>query len=454
MRRPSVRSAVVTGALVLLASLGWLYLAPTSIGGSTPYVVTSGISMEPLFHTGDLALVRPASQYRVGEIVAYHSTLLHVIVLHRIVAIHGGRFTFKGDNNHFLDPTHPTRALLVGRLWMRIPHGGALVHWLHRPLTGALLAGGLGLIFVLGAGETHRRRRRRRKQAAGPRRGGAPPMTPSPTVAAPRVDPAALLGGCALAGIVCACLAALALTRPAVTTTSHRLPYTQEISYSYRAAASPGPVYPSGTTTTGQPVFLALSKRVQISASYRLLTHAAASISGTEALSMRLTGPTGWSRTIPLSPPRRFTGTRGTASVTLDLPSLESLLGRVTALTGAPVGSNYGVAVVADVHVHGAVAQVPIHASFAPAASFDLTPVQFQPGASDQAGAGQPGSPGPSPGGTGLQPRSPGAVSVAARVPNRIGVGPVSLAVVTLRLLALAGLTLSIVATALFAILF
>ena len=62
----------------------WWYFAPTAIGGSTRYVVTSGVSMEPRFHTGDLALVRPAGQYKVGEIVAYWSTLLHTVVLHRI----------------------------------------------------------------------------------------------------------------------------------------------------------------------------------------------------------------------------------------------------------------------------------------------------------------------------------------------------------------------------------
>ncbi|MGH2855846.1 MAG: signal peptidase I, partial [Solirubrobacteraceae bacterium] len=127
--------------------MAWFYLAPTAIGGSTTYVVTSGISMEPSFHTGDLAIVRPASQYRVGDIVAYHSTLLHVITLHRIVAIHNGRYTFKGDNNNFTDPTHPSRAALVGRLWLRVPHGGMLLHWLHTPLIGALLAGGAGLLL-------------------------------------------------------------------------------------------------------------------------------------------------------------------------------------------------------------------------------------------------------------------------------------------------------------------
>jgi signal peptidase I len=102
-----LRVAVVTGLLVALAGVTWIYLAPVGIGGGTAYVVTHGVSMEPRFHTGDLAIVRAASAYRVGQIVAYHSSLLHEVVLHRIVAIHHGRYVFKGDNNSFFETVDP-----------------------------------------------------------------------------------------------------------------------------------------------------------------------------------------------------------------------------------------------------------------------------------------------------------------------------------------------------------
>src|SRR5438445_716851 len=85
--------AAFTASISLLAAAAWLFFAPTRIGGSTTYVVTSGVSMQPRFHTGDLALVRPADHYRVGMIVAYRGSLLKVVVLHRIVAIHDGHYT-------------------------------------------------------------------------------------------------------------------------------------------------------------------------------------------------------------------------------------------------------------------------------------------------------------------------------------------------------------------------
>ncbi|MGO9489145.1 MAG: S24 family peptidase, partial [Solirubrobacteraceae bacterium] len=85
MRTARTRN-LVSGAIALIV-LGclWFFFAPPLIGGSTDYVVTDGISMEPRFHSGDLAIVRSQPSYRVGEIVAYHSKVLHTVVLHRIV---------------------------------------------------------------------------------------------------------------------------------------------------------------------------------------------------------------------------------------------------------------------------------------------------------------------------------------------------------------------------------
>src|SRR5438309_7768906 len=100
--RTRLRSCLLTAGLVLCLGAAWWYFAPTQLGGSTRYVETGGVSMEPRFHTGDLAVVRPADRYTVGEVVAYRSTLLHVTVLHRILARHGDRYVFKGDHNNFL----------------------------------------------------------------------------------------------------------------------------------------------------------------------------------------------------------------------------------------------------------------------------------------------------------------------------------------------------------------
>src|SRR5262245_49045395 len=103
-RPPHLRSWLLSATLVVFAVAAWLLLAPTQIGGETRYVTTSGVSMAPRFHSGDLAVVRPADDYKVGQIVAYRSAQLRTVVLHRIIAIKGDRYVFKGDNNDFIDP--------------------------------------------------------------------------------------------------------------------------------------------------------------------------------------------------------------------------------------------------------------------------------------------------------------------------------------------------------------
>jgi signal peptidase I len=108
-------------SLCLLLAAAWWFAAPAQLGGTTTYVLTRGISTEPGIHTGDLAVLRPARAYRVGDVVAYHSELMHTVVMHRIVAIENGSYSFKGDNNSWLDPEQPTRNDLIGALIVRIP---------------------------------------------------------------------------------------------------------------------------------------------------------------------------------------------------------------------------------------------------------------------------------------------------------------------------------------------
>lgn len=203
MNRARLRPRLLTAALVVLVASAWWYFAPTKVGGSTRYVITSGVSMQPRFHSGDLAIVRPEATYRVGQIVAYHSTLLHVTVLHRIIGRDGNRYVFKGDNNDFIDPTHPTHAELLGALWLRVPHGGHVLKLLHSPVGAAILCGALGLLLVLG-GREHRRRHRRRAGPGNEIGGlGALPMKPQIDNEMQRpINWSALLTASATAGVV------------------------------------------------------------------------------------------------------------------------------------------------------------------------------------------------------------------------------------------------------------
>jgi len=435
----------MTIAFIALAAVAWWYLAPTRVGGSTTYVATHGISMEPRFHTGDLAIVRPAANYKVGEIVAYHSDLLHTVVLHRIVGLRGNLYLFKGDNNDFIDPRPVPRADLIGKLWLHIPRGGVALAIVHTPVgVGALIAI-LGFAFVFGAGKARRRRKRRRKPATGSAYPGFLTVNNIPDHAGARsFNFGALLTASAIAAVVFFVLAVVAFTRPAGKPTTVTTPYTQQVTFGYSAHAPAGPVYPTGAIHTGDPIFLSLVHQVGVHVNYAFATAAGHDVTGTEAIRLRLTAQSGWTRTIVLAPRTDFTGDHTSTVVTLDIPQIESLLAKVGALTGMASNLGYTIAVLPDVHVHGVVAGHPLNMSFAPSMSFALGPEQLVSNGASATSGSSSGASGPGSGGSGsLTPSQSGAVGTPSTAPNTITVLGVSPEIAVLRWIAVLGLLIS-----------
>lgn len=158
----TVRRIVLTLAGMALLAVGWLQLAPPQLGGSTSYLVTSGVSMLPRYHAGDLVVLRSASSYRVGQVAGYRNGELHEVVMHRIVAIHGNHYVLKGDNNTWYDSYQPTKSQIVGAEWQHFAAGGRYVLVLRNPVVAAFL---LGLLWLLSFGRErgpHRKRWRNR----------------------------------------------------------------------------------------------------------------------------------------------------------------------------------------------------------------------------------------------------------------------------------------------------
>ncbi len=154
------RALRVVLTLAVLGAAWWL-LTPPQLGGSTVFVVVDGTSMLPRLHGSDLVALRPATGLRVGDVVGYRSVMLRRVVLHRIAAIRGDRYVFRGDNNSFIDPEQPGRSQIVGKLWFRIPSAGHAIGVLHVPWVLATLAALLVLAVGLdGAGKPSRDDRR------------------------------------------------------------------------------------------------------------------------------------------------------------------------------------------------------------------------------------------------------------------------------------------------------
>ncbi|MGH8997501.1 MAG: S24/S26 family peptidase [Acidimicrobiales bacterium] len=154
------RRLAATIASVVVLALAWLWLAPQQLGGSDAYSVTDGVSMLPRIHAGDLVVVRREASYHVGEVAAFHDLQLHAVVLHRIIAIHGGRYVFKGDNNDFVTSYEPTKAQIVGAERLHVPGAGKLILDLRTPAVAAAL---LALLWLFSFSPSSRSRRQRRR---------------------------------------------------------------------------------------------------------------------------------------------------------------------------------------------------------------------------------------------------------------------------------------------------
>jgi signal peptidase I len=148
---------LVVGVGSALLCLVWVTIAPTELGGSKAYVVIEGQSMEPKFHRGDLVALDATDDYKVGDVVGYHSTKLGHVVLHRIIGREGRRYVFKGDNNTWVDSERPLADRLIGKVWVHVPGAGVQVTGLGQPRNAALFAGFLTLLVGGFSGKVRRR---------------------------------------------------------------------------------------------------------------------------------------------------------------------------------------------------------------------------------------------------------------------------------------------------------
>src|SRR4051812_26082770 len=143
-------------ALVLAVVLGWAFvLRPQSLGGPAGYVLVSGHSMLPRYHTGDLVLVEKHASYHVGDVIAYHvpkgDAMAGAQVIHRII---GGSaqagWIVQGDNRSAPDVWRPKNSDVVGAKALRVPNAVLVLQFLRSPVLLALLAACFVFVRVLG----------------------------------------------------------------------------------------------------------------------------------------------------------------------------------------------------------------------------------------------------------------------------------------------------------------
>jgi signal peptidase I len=346
------------GAVLVVAVAASLLFAAQQLGGPFASVTTHGNSMEPRIHQGDLVLVRESPTYEVGDSTAYWSDELDTVVLHRIVAVEDGRYTFQGDNNSWLDPETPTEDKLIGKEFVHIPQGGI---WLDRVTSPAAL--GLIAFGLLATGGTavrrkHGRRRRTVSQHAARTPKRAQSLAGLPSWATTAATGAAGVGVLGVALGAFAWTTPAAPTAPAVATTDSG----QSMIFSYTADVPQSPAYDDTTVDAPQPIFRKLTDDVEVEYTYT-------GDSGSISVAAELSTASGWRSTVPLAAPQRFDEDAHTGTVSLDLKALEKRAQSAAEVTGIPA-SQVDVKVVPTVITED-------DKKFQPELALTLTPLQL-----------------------------------------------------------------------------
>lgn len=373
------RAARASAFVALVLAAVWMCW-PVPLGGDTVYVVTHGISMEPRFHTGDLAILRAADHYSVGDVVAYRSTTLKTTVMHRIVALDGPRFVFKGDNNSWRDPDHPTQDLLLGKLWLRLPQGGKALAALGSPL-GLMVLCLIGAVFLAATSTPVRRMRGRRR----PR--------PTRVVRAHSLPVRALARQAVLmsAGVAAAALAgeAVLLALPDTQSDSRTVQISEAGQFAYGGTAVPGTTYPTGRVQTGDAVYTQLARTITVTFRDQvtgppLNSAALTGLRGTLRLVVTVATPDGWTGTLTSGATTHLDRGVLEASVLLDPAYAADVVHRHASEVGGSGGSAT-LTVVPQVTLEGAVQGHSFTAASPVGISFALSPNTLRPASAEPA---------------------------------------------------------------------
>lgn len=142
IRRALYKRVAGAGLLVF----AWFVLAPPQVGGATTLVVVDGTSMEPLLHTGDLAVAIRKPQYRAGDLVVFRVGDAGRVIHRLVKQLPNGTWRTRGDNKPSPDPWFVASSDIQGQFVIGVPGAGGA---LHRLQGQPLALGGLAAIVTL-----------------------------------------------------------------------------------------------------------------------------------------------------------------------------------------------------------------------------------------------------------------------------------------------------------------
>ncbi len=140
--------------VALIAIGGLLLVSILPIPGNVEMKIVQSGSMEPYLPVGSLVIIKPALEYRAGDVVTFGpDTKTQVPTTHRIVEARSEAgaqvFTTKGDANEEADPEPVARQDIIGKVIAHVPVVGYLLDFARTPFGFALLVGVPALMVIV-----------------------------------------------------------------------------------------------------------------------------------------------------------------------------------------------------------------------------------------------------------------------------------------------------------------
>jgi len=368
----SLLSALI---LVLMAAL-WLTFAPVQFGGQASYIMIAGASMEPSLHFGDLVVAHEERTYEIGDVVTYrHPTIGPVI--HRIIERTGDTYTFKGDNNDWIDSYEPTSAEIIGKSWIHIPGVANIILKLRSSTGIVLLSLAIGFMVLITFSRKSLLGEEQPKKDEQTVTKRSKPLSFSGYIEGTLFALFAILLGAIFLGF-------FAFTNPLTQPVPADIPYGHRGAFSYEAVGSPR-VHDQGKIESGDAIFHGLTHEFDLTFNYQLSSPEKKNLDGTYQILLEVSEPNGWRRQIELAPVTQFQGESFSTEVTINLGYILTLVDRMKTNTSLK-RQVFNVEIIPEVHVQGSLGDQDFKDTFLPQLSFLLDDVQLYLGGSSSFG--------------------------------------------------------------------
>ena len=128
----------------IIAIIVLLLIAIFPIKGNYQIKIVKSGSMEPSIKTGSIVVIKPSSNYTVGDVVTFgKDTKTDIPTTHRIVSSRAQdgviMFTTKGDANEDKDANEIRQSEVSGKVLFDVPYFGYIIDLARKPLGFAVL---------------------------------------------------------------------------------------------------------------------------------------------------------------------------------------------------------------------------------------------------------------------------------------------------------------------------